>query len=101
VHYKAKIKSVGRQEVPELNDDWAKSLDQGYKSLAELRQRLRADLEKLATADADARLRNNVIAKLIEDNAFEVPNTLVENQARNLLNNFVQDLRQRGGDINQ
>jgi trigger factor len=101
VHYKAKIKSVGRQEVPELNDDWAKSLDEGYKSLAELRKRLRADLEKLAAADADARLRNNVIAKLIENNSFEVPNTLIENQARNLLNNFVQDMRQRGADINQ
>jgi trigger factor len=101
VHYKAKIKSVGRQEVPELNDDWAKSLDEGYASLADLRKRLKADLEKLADADADARLRNNVIAKLIEDNAFEVPNTLIENQARNLLNNFVQDLRQRGADINK
>jgi trigger factor len=100
VHYKAKVKSVGRQEVPELNDDWAKSLDEGYGSLAELRQRLRSDLEKLADADADARVRNNAIAKLIEDNSFEVPNTLIENQARNLLNNFVQDLRQRGADIN-
>lgn len=101
VHYKAKVKSVGRQEVPELNDDWAKSLDEGYESLAELRKRLRADLEKLASADADARTRNNVIGKLIEDNAFEVPNTLIENQARNLLNNFIQDMRQRGADINQ
>ena len=101
VHYKAKIKSVGRTEVPELNDDWAKSLDEGYKSLADLRERLKADLQKIAEADADARLRNNAIAKLIEDNSFEVPNTLIENQARNLLNNFVQDLRQRGADINK
>jgi trigger factor len=101
VHYKVKVKSVGRTEVPELNDDWAKSLDEGYKSLADLRKRLKADLQKLAEADADARLRNNVIAKLIEDNSFEVPNTLMENQARNLLNNFVQDLRQRGADINK
>lgn len=101
VHYKAKIKSVGKQEVPELNDDWAKSLDEGYKSLADLRKRLRDDLEKLAEADADARVRNNVIAKLIEDNSFEVPNTLIENQARNLLNNFAQDLQQRGTVLEQ
>ena len=78
-----------------------KSLDEGYKSLADLRKRLRADLEKVAEADADARLRNNAIAKLIEDNAFEVPNVLIENQARNLLNNFAQDLQQRGADLNQ
>ena len=101
VHYKAKIKSVGRTEVPELNDDWAKSLDEGYESLADLRQKLKTDLEKYAEADADARLRNNAIAKLIEDNAFEVPNTLIENQARNLLNDFARDLQQRGVDLNQ
>jgi trigger factor len=101
VHYKAKIKSVGRQETPELNDDWAKSLDEGYESLADLRTRLRADLEKLANTDADARVRNNAIAKIIEDNAFEVPNVLIENQARNLLNNFAQDMQQRGVDLNQ
>ncbi|MEJ7624206.1 MAG: trigger factor [Pyrinomonadaceae bacterium] len=101
VHYKAKIKSVGKTEVPELNDDWAVTLDEGYKSLADLRKRLRADLEKLAETDADARVRNNAIAKLIEDNSFEVPNTLIENQAKNLLNNFAQDLQQRGIDLNK
>ena len=101
VHYKAKIKSVGKTELPELNDEWAKSLDEGYKSLADLRKKLRADLEKYAEADADARLRNNAIAKLIEDNLFEVPNVLIENQARNLLNNFAQDLQQRGINLEQ
>jgi len=101
VHYSAVIRSVGRTEVPELNDAWAKSLDEGYKSLADLRKKLRADLEKYAEADADARMRNDAIAKLIEDNAFEVPSTLIENQARNLLNNFAQDLQQRGVDLNK
>lgn len=101
VHYKATVKSVGRSETPELNDEWATSLDEGYESLADLRKRLRADLEKLAETDADARVRNNAIAKLIEQNSFEVPNVLIENQARNLLNNFAQDMRQRGVNIDQ
>ncbi|CAN5247592.1 trigger factor [soil metagenome] len=101
VHYKAKVKSVGKTEVPERNDEWAKSLDEGYSSLADLRERLLADLTKFSEADADARVRNDVIAKLIENNTFEVPNTLIENQARNLLNNFAQDLQQRGIDVNK
>ncbi len=99
VHYKAKIKSVGKTELPELNDEWAQSLDEGYESLSDLRNRLKADLEKMAEADADARLRNNAIAKMIENNAFEVPRVLIENQARNLLNNFAQDMQQRGVDL--
>ena len=101
VHYKAKIKSIGRSETPEMNDEWAKSLDEGYESLADLRTKLRTDLETYAMSDADARVRNNAIAKLIEENSFEVPNTLIESQARNLLNNFAQDLQQRGVDLNK
>ena len=101
VHYKAKIKSVGKMETPELNDEWATSLDEGYESLADLRKKLRADLETYAKTDADARLRNNAVAKLIEENAFEVPNTLIESQARNLLNNFARDLQGRGVDLNK
>lgn len=101
VHYKAKIKSVGRSEKPELNDEWAKSLDEGYESLADLRKKLRVDLETYAKADADARVRNDAVAKLIESNPFEVPNALIENQARNLLNNFARDLQQRGIDLNK
>ncbi len=38
------------------------------------------------------------MAKVIEDNKFEVPNALIENQARNLLNNFAHDLQNRGID---
>lgn len=101
VHYKAKIKSVGRQETPELNDDWAKSLDEGYESLSDLRTRLKADLEKLAGADADARVRNNAIAKVLEQNPFEVPNVLIENQTRRLLNDFARDMQQRGVNLEQ
>ena len=99
VHYKAKIRSVGKAEVPEMNDEWAKSLDEGYESIADLRKKLRADLETYAKADADARLRNNAISNLIEKYKFEVPNALIESQARNLLNNFAQDLQQRGVDL--
>ena len=100
VHYKAKVKSVGRMETPEANDDWAKSLDEGFASLKDLRKKLRSDLETYSKADADARVRNEAVGKLIEQNAFEVPNALIENQARNLLNNFAQDLQQRGVDLN-
>jgi len=99
VHYKAKIKSVGKTEVPELNDEWAQTLDEGFESLKDLRKKLRADLVKMAEADADARVRNNAIGKMIDATPFEIPNTLIENQARNLLNDFARDLQQRGIDV--
>lgn len=101
VNYKAKVKSVGTVELPELNDEWAQSLDEGFESLEDLRKRLREDLQTYSDSDANARLRVDAIAKLIEKNEFEVPKTLIDVQARNLLNNFGQDLAQRGVDLSK
>ncbi len=101
VIYKAKVKSLGKIELPELDDEWAQSLDEGYESLADLKERLGKDLEKVSISDADAALRNELIAKLIETNDFEIPNALIESQAQNLLNNFAQDMQQRGIDLNK
>lgn len=101
VNYKAKVKSVGTVELPELNDEWAQSLGEDFTSIEDLRNRLRTDLEVVAKSDADNRVRSELIAKLVEKHKFEVPNALIETQARNLLNNFAQDLSQRGVDLNK
>jgi trigger factor len=101
VNYKAKVKSVGKVELPELDDEWAQSLDEGFESMTDLRDKLQKDLETAAKSEADARVQNELIAKIIETHEFEVPKTLVENQAQNLLNNLAQDLSGRGIDLNK
>jgi len=101
LNYKAKVKSLGKVELPELDDEWAQSLDEGYESLSDLKARLGADLEKVSGSDADAAVRTELINKLIEAHDFEIPNSLIEAQARNLLNNFAQDMQQRGVDLNK
>ncbi|HEY8560732.1 MAG TPA: trigger factor [Pyrinomonadaceae bacterium] len=101
VNYKAKVKSLGRVELPELDDEWAQSLEEGYESLADLKERLGKDLETVSGSDADAAVRTELINKLIEAHDFEIPNSLIEAQARNLLNNFAQDMQQRGVDLNK
>jgi len=101
INYKAKVKSVGAIELPELDDEWASSLDEGFESLQDLRSKLRVDLEASAKDEADNRLRSELIQKLIETHDFEVPDALVDIQARNLLNNFAQDMAHRGMDMNK
>ncbi len=101
VTYKAKVKSLGKIELPELDDEWAQSLDEGYESLDDLKTRLGKDMESVSKSDADAAVRTELINKLLEKHEFEIPNTLIEAQARNLLNNFAQDMQQRGVDLNK
>lgn len=101
VRYHATVKSVGKVELPDLDDEWVASLDEEAKTVKELRKRLREQMETLAEGDADARVRNDLIAKLIEKHEFEVPNALIESQAKNLLDNFARDLSEKGVDLSK
>ena len=101
VNYKAKIKSIGKVELPELDDEWAQSLGEDFSSMSDLREKLSKDLELVSALESDNRLRSELIAQLIKKHDFEVPNALIDSQARILLNNFAQDLSQRGVDLNK
>ncbi|MEZ5306787.1 MAG: trigger factor [Pyrinomonadaceae bacterium] len=96
VNYLAKVKSVGRIELPALDDEWVKSLNEGFESVNDLRKQLRTDFETVSKADADARVRSDLISKMVEAHQFEVPEALVKSQASSLLNNFAQELAERG-----
>lgn len=101
VNYKAKIKSVGTVELPKADNEWAKSLEEGFESMKDLRKKLREDLEFVAKTEADNKLRDELVTHLIDKHEIEVPPTLIEIQARNLLNNFAQDLQRQGANLEQ
>ncbi len=100
VEYTAKIKGVGRIELPEADDEWAKSLEEGFESLGDLRRKLRDDMEYVSKIEADNRLRSELINILVEKYDFEVPSMLKDSQAKGLVNNFAQNMMQQGMDPN-
>ena len=99
VKYNAKVKSVGTVELPEADDDWATGLEEGFESMADLRGKLRTDLELAAKAEADNKVRDELVNKLVQNHEIEIPNTLIEIQARNLLNDFAQNIQRQGADL--
>jgi trigger factor len=101
VNYTATVKSVGVVEIPEADDAWAQGLGEEFESMKDLRSKLRDDMELMAKLEADNRAKDELITQLINKNNVEVPSRLVENQARNLLNNFAQDMMNRGIDPKQ
>lgn len=100
VNYKAKVKSIGVIEVPKADDEWAQSLEEDFKSMKDLRKKLRSDMELAAKNEAENAVRDQVLTKLIDGHEIEVPTALVSIQARTLLNNFAQDLANQGMDLN-
>lgn len=94
VEYTAKVKSVGRVELPEPTDEWAK--EHGFESLEQMRQKIAEDLRKSAEIFADASLREELLEKLAAKYSFEVPSVLISAQARELFSEVLEDARRRG-----
>jgi trigger factor len=98
VEYQATATAVRRKELPELDDEWAKSLGEEFESLDNLREKVREDLHKRAGVESENRIRSEVMKKLVEAHPFEVPQTLSEHQANSRLEAAVRDMMERGMD---
>jgi trigger factor len=98
VQYEAQVTAVRRRELPEVDDEWAKSLGDDFDSVETLKTKIREDLQKRSAAESDHRLRGEVMKKLLEAHRFEVPQSLVEQQASHRLESLIRDMIGRGID---
>jgi trigger factor len=70
------LHEVKRQELPPLDDAFARELGE-FDSLDALRRAVREDLEREAVREADARVRQAILAQVIEANRIPAPDSLV------------------------
>jgi len=98
VKYTTSVTSVRQRELPEVDDEWVKSLSEEFDSVETFKSKVREDLETRATAESDHHLRDEVIRKLLDAHQFEVPQSLVEQQAQTRLEGVVRQMMSRGID---
>jgi trigger factor len=98
ITYVAEVTAVSRKELPELDDEWAKSLGGDFDSVDALKTKVREDLEARATAESDRLLRDDVIRKLLDAHKFDVPESLVAHQTNHRLEGLAREMIGRGVD---
>jgi trigger factor len=70
------LHEVKRQELPALDDALAHEVGD-FENLEALRAAVRQDLEREAGREADAEVRRNLLAQIVEANRVEAPHSLV------------------------
>lgn len=70
------LHEVKRQELPPLDDAFAREMGD-FENLDALRAAVRADLEKEAQREADAQVRQALLAQVVEANGITAPESLV------------------------
>jgi len=95
VDFTATVLSVREKELPELSDEFAKRAGD-YGTVQEMRDKVREGLAKNAEAEADNRLREDLLTQLLETHPFDVPTVLVNEGIENRMREFSRMLARMG-----
>jgi trigger factor len=98
VEFRVTVKEVKKRRVPELNDEFAKTVGD-VESLAALRDKLRQQLAQRKTREQDAALKRTLMEKLVQQHAIEVPEAMVDREAAAVLEELAMTLRATGGRV--
>jgi len=77
--YTVKVQSIKQKTLPELDDQFATQLGD-FKTLDEVRQRIREGMESERKHAAEHEAKDKLVAELVKRTEFEVPEALVDRQ---------------------
>ncbi|MGC9941137.1 MAG: trigger factor [Verrucomicrobiota bacterium] len=92
--YQVEVVEVKEKLLPELNDEFAKKY--GAENLEKLTAGVRTDLENELKYSRSKTVRQQVVSLLLEKLNFELPESAVATETRNLVYDLVRQNTQRG-----
>ncbi|WP_114569941.1 trigger factor [Exiguobacterium flavidum] len=96
VTFKVTIHEIKSQELPELNDEFAKDMDEEVSSLDELKAKIRTRLENSRKQEADASMRDELVEAATKNAKVDLPEVMVENEVERMIQEFTQRIQSQG-----
>lgn len=90
------INSVQESVLPEVNAEFARKLGVADGNLDTMRSEIRANMQRELDGRLKSRLKESVMEALLSVNKIEIPKALVDNEARALLQQMLQNLASQG-----
>lgn len=78
--YHVRVNAIKKKALPELNDDFARELNQEFETLDMLKKRMRENMETQQSVQAEQVAKEELVEKLLEKHDFVVPKAMVEHQ---------------------
>lgn len=94
VTFETELLEIKERKFPELTDDLAKEF--GYESVEDFNKKNREMLTKQKDRSAKEKLHQEMLNKLIEENKFDVPQGMIEQQEKYVKEDVARNLKQQG-----
>ena len=93
--FKCKVNEIKVKELPELDDEFAEDVSK-FDTLAEYKEDMKAKLAETKAAAAKRAKEDAVIEKIIENAQMDIPEAMIDTQARQLVDEFAQRIQAQG-----
>jgi len=93
------IKDIKHRVLPELNDDFAKGIGEGYETLDELKEEIQKGIQTESEQQSNFDYRESIIESVIKEANISVPPLLIQNEAENIIQQHTQMVTQANMDI--
>jgi trigger factor len=97
VQFQVKVNKVEAPELPELDEEFAKSFGIGDGSLEALRNEVRQNMERELKQAIGGKNKQAAMDKLVELNSIEIPDALVMQEAESLKQQMMQQMHTPAG----
>ena len=94
--FELSVKSVEEPQLPEVDAEFAKQLGIADGDIAKMRSEIRANVERETGKRIEARVKAQVLQALLERTPLELPKSLVQMEAQQLVERAAADLQARG-----
>lgn len=98
-HFATKIHEVKSKELPKLDDEFAKDIDDSVESLDELKDKIKADLKKQKEDAANAAIQDAAITGAVKNATIdEIPQAMIDEDVQNQMNQYLGNMQRQGID---
>ena len=97
---KVKVNSVKAEELPELNDEFAGEVSE-FETMDEYKSDIRAKLAETKQQQATTENENNVVEKVVENASMEIPDAMIDEQVREMINDYARRMQSQGISLEQ
>ncbi|MCD7032882.1 trigger factor [Metabacillus sp. GX 13764] len=94
--FKVKIHEIKAKELPELDDEFAKDVNDEVETLDELKAKTRERLEESKKAETENQLRDQLVEKAAENAEVEIPQAMINSEVDRMMKEFEQRLQMQG-----
>lgn len=98
--FKVKIHEIKTKELPELNDEFAGEVSE-FETMDEYKSDIRAKLAETKQQQATTENENNVVEKVVENASMEIPDAMIDEQVREMINDYARRMQSQGISLEQ